>query len=285
MKATDIYEQITNTIVASIEAGDLGSWKAPWHGDATLPRNAATGATYQGGNVIVLWVTAIDKAYPTNTWATYKQWESLGAQVRKGESGTGAIKWITADKAKRKNDADDVKRSAFPSAFYLFNAAQVDGYVEPERTAAPDVIDHAESFFASIGARIVGGEPSYTPSLDVISLPPLASFDDAVGYYSTSAHEHSHWTGHKSRLDRDLSTRFGSEAYAAEELVAELSAAFVCATLGISTSPRPDHAQYLKSWLRLFKDDPKALYAASSIAQRAANYLVALAAQTQEVAA
>jgi antirestriction protein ArdC len=159
----------------------------------------------------------------------------------------------------------------------VFSAEQVDGWEVPERQEkdTPERIAAAESFFAAIGAdvRHGGNRAAYSPSQDAIVLPSLEQFSEASRYYSTSAHEHAHWTGHASRLARDLSGRFGTDSYAAEELVAELSAAFTCARLGLSAAPRPDHAQYLSSWLRVLRADAAAIFTAASKAQQATDFL------------
>jgi antirestriction protein ArdC len=139
----------------------------------------------------------------------------------------------------------------------------------------------------AIGAdvRHGGNWAAYVPVGDYITLPDLDQFEQASAYYSTSAHEHAHWSGHDSRLARDLTGRFGTDAYAAEELVAELSAAFTCARLGISATPRPDHAAYLASWLRVLRADSSALFHASSKAQAATDDLAERASVSLEVAA
>jgi antirestriction protein ArdC len=162
----------------------------------------------------------------------------------------------------------------------VFNAAQVDGYEPTPPTQNTDVqITDAEAFFARVGATVEHrneGRAYYSHTADLIVLPPFESFTDAPAYYATSAHEHGHWTGHRTRLNRDLANRFGDDAYAAEELVAELSAAFTCAALGISTTPRPDHAAYLAHWLNILRADPRALFTVASKAQAATDHLRSL---------
>ncbi len=288
-KYDEINERITNRLIADLEAGVAGNWSPSWATESVgLPINAVTGSAYSGGNVLVLWVTGIDNGWTSGLWATYKQWEAIGAQVRKGERGTGAVKWITADKARRKNDGEDVKRSAFPSAFTLFAAEQVDGFELPVKVERSKVetIEHAEAFFAATGSKVVVGEPAYWPSKDVISLPAIDAFDSAESYYATAAHEHVHWSGAKERLGRDLKGRFGDSDYAVEELVAELGAAFITAHLGIAPEPRQQTAAYLAHWLKVLKADPKALYTAASHASKALAYLAGFSAtQHEEVAA
>ena len=174
--------------------------------------------------------------------------------------------------------ADDRReRRFFARGYRVFNAAQVDGFTPPEVPSLPTAerIAHAESFFEGLGAEIRhgGNRAYYHPKDDYIQLPPFEAFRDAVAYYATLAHESVHLTGHHSRLDRDLSGRFGDDAYAAEELIAELGAAFLCARLGLANEPRPDHAAYLSSWLRVLRSDERAIFTAASQAQAAVDWM------------
>ena len=148
-------------------------------------------------------------------------------------------------------------------------------------------IQHADACFNVIGAdvRHGGNRAYYTTSDDHIQMPPFQAFAENVSYYSTLAHEHTHWTAKSERCDRQLGKRFGDNAYAAEELIAELGAAFVCAHLGLSTEPREDHAQYINSWLKVLKADKRAIFTAASKAQQAADYLIQQSERTAEVAA
>jgi antirestriction protein ArdC len=265
-----LYEAVTSQVVAQIEAG-AGQWRMPWHAIAEAGEavNALTGAAYRGGNHLVLGMVAVGNGW-SGHWGTYKQWQQLGAQVRRGERGTHGVKWsVVEDK--------------------VIAAEQVDGWQAPEREPrdTPERLAEAEAFFSALGAdvRHGGNRAAYSPSGDYIVLPEVDQFDNIAAYYGTSAHEHAHWSGHPSRLDRNLSGRFGSDAYAAEELVAELSAAFTCAHLGISAVPRPDHAAYLSSWLRVLRADSSALFHAASKAQAATDFLLEKAKVRQGVAA
>ena len=284
----DIYAQVTASIVAQIEAG-VGTWKMPWQciAEADAPVNATTKKAYRGGNHLMLSMVAAQHGY-SGQWATYKQWQAVGAQVRRSERSTAGVKWSPmVDKR-----TDETR--LVPFVFRVFAAEQVDGWEAPPRGPRDTVasIDGAERFFGRLGSRVLhgGNQAFYQPAGDFIALPALDRFAHAVDYYATSAHEHAHWTGHASRLNRDLKNRFGSDAYAAEELVAELSSAFTCRHLGISMAPRPDHAAYLNSWLRVLRADCRALFAAASKAQAATDYLTDLAGTTtvgdrQELAA
>lgn len=279
------YQKLTATIIAQIEQG-ADKWQMPWHknpvagaADLSLPVNAQTGANYQGANIIVLWSMASAMRYPSHVWATYKQWQALGAQVQKGERGTFGIKW-TPVKDKKNPD----KLTLIPCGFTVFNAAQVEGWNGELPKAQADKladlvtpVERADAVVAATGASIMHGgtRAFYVPSMDHIQMPDRFRFGDkSEAYYGTLLHELTHWTGSKTRCNRDFSGRFGSEAYAMEELVAELGAAFLCALTKVSNDPRPDHAGYLAGWLKILKADPKTLVTAASKAQAAVNHIM-----------
>lgn len=257
----------------------------PWHTSgryAFSPINATSKKPYRGINTVCLWAAAQAKGYERGEWATYQQWQDKGAQVRKGEKATLVVFWKFANDAaeSQDDDAESAGRSRllFTRGYSVFNAAQVDGYMpraEAEATM-PERIAHAEAFFGAIGAdlRHGGNQAFYAPAADHIQMPPFGAFADNVAYYSTLAHEHTHWTAPTVRCDRQLGKRFGDNAYATEELVAELGAAFTCAHLGLSTEPREDHAQYINSWLRVLKADSRAIFTAASKAQQATDWLI-----------
>ena len=282
---TDIYQRITNQIAAALEAG-AGTWQMPWHPGPNgmaplLPVNAVTRKPYRGVNTIVIWAAAKAEAYPSATWATYRQWAELGAQVRKGDRASPVVFWKVSGKDEQ-DDADeaipDGQRSrVFARGYSVFNAAQVDGYADPVLPIPPKVerISQAEAFFAAVGADVRHGRTHacYRPSQDQIRMPSLEAFPDPVAYYATLAHEMIHLTGHPSRCDRGLRGRFGEGAYAMEELVAELGAAFLCADLALSPEPRPDHTAYLAWWLKVLRGDKRAIFTAAAKAQHAVNWL------------
>jgi len=283
MKAT-IYETITNQIVAAIEEG-AGLYNMPWHrarADITNPVNVTSGRSYRGLNVITLWMIAEAKQYGSGTWATYQQWQEKGAQVRKGEKSASVFFWKNLNEGQDGEQAagsseEEGNRARFVArAYNVFNAEQVDGYEAPAVPQLPEAerIAEAEAFFAAIPARIGdGARACYIPSEDRVEMVPFRRFREARGYYSVLAHELTHWSGAKHRLDRDLSGRFGSESYAIEELVAELGAAFIAGQLGLPSEPRTDHAPYIDSWLKVLKSDSRAIFTAASKAQAAADYL------------
>jgi antirestriction protein ArdC len=201
--------------------------------------------------------------------------------------------WKFANDAAETEDGDEQPASSsrllFTRGYSVFNAAQVDGYApkaEPESTLN-ERMAHAEAFFAGVGADVQhgGNRAYYSPSSDHIQMPPFQAFSESVPYYSTLAHEHTHWTASAGRCDRELGKRFGDNAYAAEELIAELGAAFACAHLGLSTEPRADHAQYLASWLKVLKADKRAIFTAASKAQQATDWLIQRAGTLAERAA
>lgn len=281
----DIYQRITDQIAAAIEAG-AGKWRMPWHFGADgaapgLPVNAATGKPYRGVNTVVLWATAQAEGYRSVIWATYRQWAELGAQVRKGERASPVVFWKISGKDEQE-DVDDVaddgrRPLVLARGYSVFNAAQVDGYATPALPVLPEAerIGHAEAFFAAIGADIRhgGNRACYAPSLDQIRMPPFEAFRDPIAYYATLTHEATHLTGHQSRCARDLRGRFGDEAYAAEELIAELGGAFVRADLALTPEPRPDHAAYVASWLKVLRGDKRAIFTAAAKAQAAADWM------------
>lgn len=288
----DIHAEVTAKIVAAIEAG-AGKFEMPWHRPgvaSVLPRNARTGKNYNGVNVVALWAAAQDKRYALPYWATYKQWAEMGAQVRKGEKSSLIVKYGEWTPRDADEDDEDAKR-VYASPALVFNAEQVDGWTAPgcERPDLTTRLAQVDAFLAKAGVvvREGGYRAFYCPrrsdgSGDFIQMPPRNLFTGTKtstpteAYESTRLHEASHWTSDKSRCDRQLGKRFGDEAYAMEELVAELGAAFLCAELGITNTPRIDHAQYVENWLHVLKGDKKAVFTAASAASTAVKFLTAL---------
>ena len=292
----DVYARVTAQFNNAIEQG-VGTWRMPWHTSgryAFSPINVASKKPYRGINTVCLWAAAQAKGYERGEWAAYQQWQDKGAQVCKGEKATLVVFWKFAnDSGESQEDGAESSagrsRLLFTRGCSVFNAAQVDGYTPKADAdiAMPERIAHAEAFFQAIRAdlRHGGNQAFYAPATDHIQMPPFGAFADNVFYYSTLAHEHTHWTAKTERCDRQLGKRFGDNAYAAEELIAELGAAFTCAHLGLSTEPREDHAQYIQSWLKVLKADKRAIFTAASKAQQAADYLANRAARVSEVAA
>jgi antirestriction protein ArdC len=284
----DVYEAITDRVIAAIEAG-AGDWQMPWHrSGVSRPLNAHTKKPYRGVNVVALWVAAESYQYCSGFWATYKQWHELGGQVRKGERASLIVFWkeFERDVEDEQTGERERKKSLFARTSCVFNADQVDGWtppVAPERNLV-EALDQAEAFTAATGADIRhGGDRAYyRRSTDHIQIPDRERFSGSEtctpteAYYATLLHELTHWTGYESRLDRDLSGRFGNEAYAVEELVAELGAAFLCADLSITNTPRPDHAAYIANWLEVLRQDKRAIFTAARKAGQATDFLAGL---------
>lgn len=284
---TSLYDEVTAKIIGQLEEG-IFPWVRPWSKAAAtpgLPRNAVTGRAYSGINVLILWGAVIEDGYPSQDWLTFRQARAAGGCVRKGERGRTVF---YADRFVPKEDreashsgeqGEEPRGIAFLKRFTVFNIAQCEGL--PERlTAEPaplpkrELHEHAEALIAATGAdfRIGGAEAFYSPAGDYVQVPPQPAFHHQIDYYRTALHELGHWTGHGSRLGRDQTGRFGSAAYAREELVAELASAFLCAALGIEPSVR--HADYLGSWLAVLRADNRAIFRAASQASKAAEFLL-----------
>ena len=283
----NLHQEVTDRIVAAIEIGmaDGNAWKMPWHhvGAIGYPSNAITRRAYRGVNVLTLMFTAAAAGYPTHQWATFKQWQERGAMVRKGEKGSQVVYYGTLNVRDADTSEDDGKTVHFLKHSHVFNAAQVEGWEAPP-IIMPDLAERiacAEHLVACSGAEIKYGvgRAYYQPAGDFIGMPAWEAFKDTAtstateAAYGTLLHELTHWTGAEKRCNRDLKNRFGSEAYAGEELVAELGAAFLCAKLGITAEPRIDHAHYIASWLEALKNDPRAIFTAAARASDAVEYL------------
>lgn len=282
-----VYQTITQKIAAAIEAG-AGEFVMPWHRlgpGLARPTNAATVKPYRGVNAVALWAEALTSGYGAGWWATFQQWKQLGAQVRRGEHGATIVVCKRAE-ATAEDEEEGPGRRLLVRAFRVFNADQVDGWEGPTLPARDEVavLGQVDAFVARTCAWIIhGGDIAYyDPRSDEIRMPERSRFigsptsSPTHAYYSTLLHELTHWSGASHRLDREFGKRFGDEAYAMEELVAELGAAFLCAELQVTNEPRPDHAAYLASWLKVLNRDPRAIFTAAGRAQDAAEYLATL---------
>lgn len=287
----DLYIEITDSIIRAMENG-TSPWEKPWNdsGVSSLPLRY-NGQAYQGINTVVLWMKAGAMGFASPYWMTYKQANELGGQVKRGSKGTTVVYASTFVAREENASGVEVERIVpFLKSYTVFNADQIDGL--PDRytlkPALPNNVERdaqAEAFFKGTGAEIRhGGDKAFfSPTQDFIQMPHLESFKDQAGYYATLAHEMTHWTGHESRLAREFGKRFGDEAYAFEELVAELGAAYLCGSLGLVKEPREDHASYISAWLEVLKRDKRAIFTAASHAQKACDYLYSL--QKEEVMA
>ncbi|PZU47951.1 MAG: antirestriction protein ArdC [Sphingomonas sp.] len=282
----NLYDEVTASIIAELEAGRF-PWVQPWGRAGAagpgLPRNALTGRRYSGVNILMLWGAVIARGYPSQGWLTFKQALAAGGCVRKGERGTTVVYadrfTPDAEKARARETGEDARVVPFLKRFTVFNLAQCEGLdgLAPEPAPLPgrEIVPAAERLIAATGAdfRIGGDKAFYVPSADFIQVPPQPAFRDQINYYRTCFHELTHWTGHPSRLARDLSGRMGSHPYAREELVAEMGSAFVCA--GNSVIPTVRHADYLAAWLEVLREDNRAIFRAASQASKAADFLLA----------
>lgn len=280
-----LYIEVTDRIIAELEAGTL-PWVKPWDdGRAALglPRNAGTGRRYSGINVLILWSTLVERGYQSQRWLTYRQAVALGGHVRKGEQGTTVC---YADKftpkkqhGEREPDGDQPRQIAFLKRFTVFNLDQCEGLpVDPASMVTTHneavLIPRAEALIVATGAdiRIGGNDAYYAPATDHICVPPREVYYEPINWYRTILHELAHLSGHPKRLDRLPKTGFGSPDYAREELIAEISSAFLCAELGIIPTVR--HSDYLGAWLGILREDSRAIFHAASQASKAADYLL-----------
>ncbi len=282
----DIYERVTAKIIADLEQGDL-TWLKPWSAgnmDGRIVKPLRhTGQPYNGINVLMLWGAAVEAGYLSPFWMTFKQAKERGAHVKKGERGSLVVYANTLTTTEEQDDGTEEERSIpFMKGYTVFNVEQIEGlpehfYSKPEPVIDPaQRIDHAEAFFGATGADIRhgGNRAFYSGGSDHVQMPVFESFRSPESYYATLAHELTHWTKHSDRLDREFGRRkWGDEGYAREELVAELGAAFLCADLALTPEPGTDHAAYIQSWLKVLKNDKRAIFSAAAHAQRAADYL------------
>jgi antirestriction protein ArdC len=290
-----LYDEITDRIIVELEEGRL-PWVQPW-GTATakaplaLPRNAATARTYSGINVLILWGAVVQHGYPSQHWLTFRQALALGGAVRKGERGTTVVyadRFTPEDEQRRARETGTEAHSiAFLKRFTVFNVAQCDGLPEEIVKAAPPPPPHmieprVEALIQNtgIGFRIGGDRAFYVPALDYVQVPPPAAFFAPIDWHRTALHELGHASGHASRLNRDFTGRFGTRAYAVEELVAEMTAAFCCAALGIVPTVR--HADYIGAWVELLQEENRVIVRAASQASKAADWLLVHLPKEQE---
>lgn len=284
---TSLYDDIANGIIAELEEGRL-PWVQPWGTTATdaplaMPQNGATGREYSGINILILWGAVIQHGFPGQSWLTYRQALALGGNVRKGARGTTVVyadRFIPEEERKRSRKSGDVPNTIpFLKRFTVFNAAQCEGLPEDMAVSAPPpepglIAPHVETLIKASGIdfRIGGNRAYYSPAADYVQVPPPQAYFEPINWHRTALHELGHASGHKTRLDRDLTGSFGSKKYVQEELVAELNAAFCCASLGIVPTVR--HADYIGSWLDVMREDNRAIFRAASQASKAANYLL-----------
>lgn len=286
----DAYAAVTETILKQLEAG-AAPWVKPWASvpGQGIPCNATNNRPYSGGNVFLLFIAQTLNGFKSSRWLTLRQANAAGGMVKEGSKGT-MICFVNA--ARGFNDKNEEKAYTFLKGFTVFNVEQCEGLPEsitnpaPKHAKTPKERDElAEAFIVSTGAKLTtGGEAYWRPGADEIVMPSFEAFKGADHYYATLFHELGHWTGHKTRLDRNMAGRFGDRGYAAEELVAEMTSAFLCAEFGMDGDLR--HAGYIANWIDLLKADKRAFFSAASKAQKAADFLrdLALADEGREAA-
>ena len=284
---TNLYDEINTKIIGELEAGRV-PWVQPW-GSATakaplaMPNNAATGRGYSGINILILWGAVIEHGFSGQSWLTFRQALSLGGNVRKGERGTTVVyadRFIPDDAKKRARETgDDPQAIPFLKRFTVFNAAQCENLPDEVAVIAPPtppglIEPRVEALIEATGidVRIGGNRAFYAPAHDYVQVPPPQAYFEPINWHRTALHELGHASGHPSRLNRDMSGSFRSKKYAFEELVAEMNAAFCCASLGIVPTVR--HADYIGSWLEVLREDNRAIVRAASKASKAADYLL-----------
>jgi antirestriction protein ArdC len=283
-----VYQEITDKIIAELEAGRV-PWVQPWgtvapKASLTMPKNAASQRQYSGINVLILWGVVIERGFSTQNWLTFRQALGLGGNVRKGEHGITVVyadRFVPdAERRRAERDGDEPNAIPFLKRFTVFNTDQCDN-LPPELTSAPVpvseglILPRVEALIAATGADFhIGGDRAfYSPVHDFIQVPRPEAYFEPINWHRTALHELGHWSGHPSRLGRDLSGDFGSALHAREELVAEMTSAFLCASLGIVPTVR--HADYIGSWLEVLRKDDRAIVRAASAASKAADYLLA----------
>lgn len=286
---TDVYRTITDKIIAAIERG-AGNFVMPWHGsNIARPQNAFTGSDYHGVNILALWAEACLSGFSTGWWATYKQWQQAGGQVWRDEKASTIVFFKRLDDDAEDGEGDRRRVRLVARASRVFNADQVDGWAPPAPIypfGSAEAILSVSALIQSSRAviRHGGSMACYRIEEDRIDMPPTADFVGTLtsspteAYAATLLHELVHWTGAGHRLDRGFGDGFDKEKLAAEELVAEIGAAYLCADLGVSNQPRADHAAYVASRLKALKDDTRAIFTASRLASQAATFLQELAA-------
>ena len=284
--ARDTQQEVTDRIVAALENG-TAPWVKPWKSvggaDGCVDHNLTNGREYNGVNVILLWMTRDERGYNRTGWVTYKQAKKLGGNVKRGEKGTQVVLWKPVKGKGKTAEAADNRRGDYLlcRTYTVFNVEQCENLpakfdvkpVDDSPKAEEARIAACEEFAKNTDANIEhgGNRAFYQPTADSIRLPEFAQFKTDGDYYSTLFHELTHWTGIEKRCDRDLRNRFGSEAYAAEELIAELGAAFLCAQHGIDG--KLQHANYIENWLKVLKNDKRAIFTAASKAKQAVKFL------------
>lgn len=287
LNRASLYQEITDKIIGQLEAGNV-PWVQPWGTTAAkaslaMPKNAASSRRYTGINVLILWCAVVERGFSCQRWLTFRQALGLGGHVRKGETGTTVVyadRFVPDRERERTQETGDEPQAIpFLKRFTVFNVDQCDGLPEdiaanPPRVEIDLILPRAQALIEASGIdfRIGGSKAFYHPTHDFVQVPPPQAFFEPINWHRTALHELSHASGHASRLNRDLTGSFGSKKYAFEELIAEISAAYLCATLAIEPTVR--HADYVGSWIEVLREDDRAIIRAASAASKAADYLL-----------
>jgi len=277
--SNDIYQEVTNQIISALESGKLPPWVKPWSGGDGIPRNAVSNRPYSGTNALLLWLND----YSDSRYLTYKQAQAVGANVRKGEHGHKVVFFKPLHV--KNNETEEEKTIPILRQFTVFNVSQIERLpAEFTLPAAPVNIhvslEAADKLMSQAKMEHGKAKACYVPSIDIIHMPDAGTFKSPSDYYATALHELTHWTSHACRLNRTLGKRFGDKQYAAEELIAELGSAFLCAELGIDGQLQ--HANYIQSWLEVMKADKRAIFTASSHARQAHEFITGKRAVVEE---
>ncbi len=281
----DLYQKVTDTIIEHLESGTT-PWQKPWLGNEVnpfrMPKNIVSNKGYNGINVLLLWCSSFAQEFTSNEWASFRQWNQQKESIRKGEKGTMVVYY---DMMEKEVDGE-LKKVPFMKSYVVFNRCQLNSYQPDSEIILPskplaERLDHVESYITNTNAIVKhkGKKACFVPSKDEIHMPKKEAFIDTdhstatENYYSTLLHELVHWSGHSNRLDRSFGNRFGDYTYAAEELVAELGAAFLCSELEITREPSQDHANYIANWLTALKNNKYLVTAAANTASKAVDYL------------
>jgi len=282
----DLYQDFTNQVIEQMENNNMKWFKPFTTSIINGHHNVISKKPYQGLNCFSIGVAVHKNNFKSNEWATFSQWEKLGAKIKKGSKSTQILYWNIKE-YEDKNNKDKLVKIPMLKYYNVFNADQVDEYEtkEIETKELDDWKAHFKTdvFVESTGADIkISNKAFYIPSEDFIGMPSKEDFKGDKEntkeqyYYSTLLHELTHWSGHSSRCNRDLQNRFGSKAYAMEELVAEIGSAFLCSYLGVTKAPTPNHGRYLNNWLEVLKEDKKAIFKAFSLSKASSEYLMEL---------
>jgi antirestriction protein ArdC len=284
---TSLYDEITDKIIRELEAGRV-PWVQPWgtaHAKAplTMPKNGATGRCYSGINVLILWGAVIEHGFPAQGWVTFRQALALGGHVRRGERGTMIVyadRFVPNDEKKRAQETgEEAVAVPFLKRFTVFNLAQCEDLPADLAVTMPPpepglIEPRVEALIKATGIdfRIGGNRAFYSLDSDYIQVPPPQAFFEPINFHRTALHEIGHASGARHRLNRDMTGGYGSKKYAFEEMIAEISASYTCASLGIVPTVR--HADYIAGWLDVLKEDNRAIIRAASQASKAADYIL-----------